>query len=66
VQTAHKSCDDCLNSTSFCFWVKGTHILAIEAVFAEVAITLVPLYGPTVLVVSHEKTEFPEGLWGPL
>jgi len=35
-----------------------TQILAIEAVFAEVTIILSPLYGPIILVFSHEKTKF--------
>ena len=38
VQAAHRSCDECFNRTSFCIWVKGTQILAIEAVLAKVTI----------------------------
>jgi len=66
VQTAHKSCGECFNCTSFCIWVKGTQIWAIEAVFAKVTIILPPLYGPTVLVLLYSKTKFPEGFSGPL
>ena len=47
MQTAYEAYDECFNRTSFGIWVKGTQILAIEAVFAKVTIMLAPVYVPT-------------------
>ena len=54
-ETAHKSWDDCFNRTTFCNWVKGTQIWALETVSAKVTIILPPLYGPTVLRPNSQK-----------
>jgi len=47
VQTAHKSCQDCFDRTSFCIWVKGTQIRALKTMFAKVIIIPPPLYVST-------------------
>jgi len=49
VQIARTRYGECIKHTSFCIWVKGIQILAIQVVFAKVTITLSPLYGPTVV-----------------
>jgi len=58
VQAAFKWCDECLNRTSFCIWVKGTQIASEGSLFAEVTVILSPLHGRTVLVFSYEETKF--------
>jgi len=62
VQTAHKWCDDCFNRTSFCICVKGTKILATEAVFTKVTMIVSSFYGPAGLLFWYSHMSRPNSL----
>ena len=63
VHKAHKARGECFNRTSFCIWVKGTQILAIEGVFAQDTIILAPLYGPTMNQLLPGASRMFKALW---
>ena len=63
VQKAHTSCDECVNRTSFCIWVKGTQSLALITIFAKVIIILPPLYVPILNQLSPGAGRMFKALW---
>ena len=63
VISAHMSCDECFNRTSFCIWEKGTQILVSKASFAKVTIILALLYVPTVNQLLPRAGRMFKALW---
>jgi len=63
VQKAHKSCEECINRTSFCIWVKKTQILALRSVFVKVKTIPSPLYVPTLNQLLPGAGRIFKALW---